>query len=554
MNLRNVRIGVRLAIGFGVILALLTVVVVTGNVINGNNTNTLTKALEATNAKTSLAYEMRGALLETAVAMRNTALQSEVAATQQEEEKVDAERKHYAVARDKLIATGLSEEEKKILANIQSIDKEMAEPFVQVIGLTRVFDAESAAKILASTIDPLSRKALAEITKLVEIQQAAATQMMLSTEAAGKKLQLQLYLIGAIALAIGMACAWVLTRSITNPLQNAVAVAERVAAGDLTSQVSVAGKDEVSQLLAALQRMNNNLFETVTKVRQGTDTIATASTEITAGNLDLSSRTEQQASSLEETASSMEELTSTVKQNSENARQANQLAISASDVAVKGGAVVTQVVDTMASINASSKKIVDIISVIDGIAFQTNILALNAAVEAARAGEQGRGFAVVATEVRNLAQRSAGAAKEIKSLIDDSVENVDAGTKLVDQAGTTMNAVVDSVKRVTDIMAEIMAASQEQASGIEQVNQAISQMDQVTQQNAALVEQAAAAAESLQDQARNLSEIVSIFKLDNSHGLGQVNRTIDIAPRDRAEPELLAHNTPRARIARSRTA
>jgi len=262
--------------------------------------------------------------------------------------------------------------------------------------------------------------------------------------------------------------------------------------------------------------MNDSLLKIVREVRLGTDTIATASTQIASGNLDLSSRTEEQASSLEETASAMEELTSTVKQNADNARQANQLAVSASAVAQEGGDVVGQVVATMGSINDSSKKIVDIISVIDGIAFQTNILALNAAVEAARAGEQGRGFAVVASEVRSLAQRSAAAAKEIKVLIDDSVEKVTSGSKLVEQAGSTMAEVVGSVRRVTDIVGEISAASQEQSTGIEEVNRAITQMDEVTQQNAALVEEAAAAAQSLQDQAGKLAQVVGVFKLERS--------------------------------------
>src|SRR5512147_2697308 len=259
--------------------------------------------------------------------------------------------------------------------------------------------------------------------------------------------------------------------------------------------------------------MNDSLVRVVSQVRSGTDTVATASSQIAAGNLDLSSRTEEQASSLEETASSMEELTSTVRQNAENAKQANQLAISASDVAGKGGAVVSQVVTTMDAINEASRKIVDIISVIDGIAFQTNILALNAAVEAARAGEQGRGFAVVAGEVRNLAQRSAAAAKEIKTLIGDSVEKVEGGSKLVAQAGQTMEEIVTSIRRVTDIMSEITAASVEQSQGIEQVNTAITQMDEVTQQNAALVEEAAAAAEALEEQAQNLSAAVNVFKV-----------------------------------------
>ena len=323
--------------------------------------------------------------------------------------------------------------------------------------------------------------------------------------------------IGSILFAIGL----MIARSVSRPIEQAVKVAQQVAMGDLTNRIEVTSKDETGKLMQALKDMNENLVRIVSNVHSGTNAIATASSQIAAGNLDLSSRTEQQASSLEETASSMEELTSTVKQNADNARQANQLAASASDIALQGGAIVVRVVHTMGAINDSAKKIVDIISVIDGIAFQTNILALNAAVEAARAGEQGRGFAVVATEVRSLAQRSAAAAKEIKTLIGDSVEKVDAGSKLVAQAGSTMDEVVNSVKRVTDIMAEIAAASQEQSAGIEQVNQAISQMDQVTQQNAALVEEAAAAAESLQDQASSLAQTVSVFKLDSKEGIGR---------------------------------
>lgn len=320
----------------------------------------------------------------------------------------------------------------------------------------------------------------------------------------------------AACVALGVMLALWISQLVSRPLNVAVKIAQSVAAGDLTRQIDVTSTDETGQLLQALKNMNGSLQKIVGDVRSGTNTIATASSEIAAGNLDLSARTEQQASSLEETASSMEELTSTVKQNSDNARQANQLAVTASDVAVKGGAVVAQVVSTMGSINESASKIVDIISVIDGIAFQTNILALNAAVEAARAGEQGRGFAVVATEVRSLAQRSASAAKEIKTLIGDSMEKVNAGSKLVGEAGATMDEVVVSVRRVTDIMGEISAASNEQSAGIEQVNQAIAQMDQVTQQNAALVEQAAAAAESMQDQAVELAKVVSLFKLETS--------------------------------------
>ncbi|RXZ32402.1 HAMP domain-containing protein [Oxalobacteraceae bacterium CAVE-383] len=319
------------------------------------------------------------------------------------------------------------------------------------------------------------------------------------------------------------------SRSISRPLDKCVGLAQMVAAGDLTGSIVVSSQDEIGQLLQALKDMNHSLGTIVTEVRLGTDAIAIASGEIATGNLDLSSRTEQQAASLEETASSMEELTSTVKQNSDNANQAKQLANTAAEVATKGGDVVNQVVQTMGSINESSRKIVDIIGVIDGIAFQTNILALNAAVEAARAGEQGRGFAVVASEVRSLAQRSAIAAKEIKQLIGDSVDKVTAGGTLVGQAGSTMVEIVDSIQRVSDIMAEISAAGREQSAGIDQINQAVGQMDNATQQNAALVEQAAAAAASLREQAGRLVQTVSVFKLND----GQ-----DAAPRQL--PEVVA--------------
>ena len=335
-----------------------------------------------------------------------------------------------------------------------------------------------------------------------------------SSAAASLQAQTRWVLLGGGALTMllaAMIAMW-LARNISRPLRSAIEVARQVAGGDLTVRVDVKSRDETGELMQALRDMAASLLRIVTEVRGGTDSIATASRQIAAGNLDLSSRTEQQASSLEETASSMEELTSTVQQNDENAREANGLAASASTVAGKGGAVVAQVVDTMGAINASSRKIFDIIGVIDGIAFQTNILALNAAVEAARAGEQGRGFAVVATEVRNLAQRSSQAAREIKELINDSVAQVESGARLVDDAGVTMREIVDSVRQVSGIVGQISAASDEQRAGIEQVNQAIVQMDQVTQQNASLVEQAAAAAEAMQEQAARLAQAVSVFR------------------------------------------
>ena len=371
---------------------------------------------------------------------------------------------------------------------------------------------------LFGTMLPKSQDLDAKLAELAHNKEAMAQETNLSNKSAYENSRATLLVLVALSALLGTGFGILITRSLTRQLGGepayAVEVAGRIAAGDLGTDVQLRAGDETS-LLFAMKSMRDRLARIVSEVRQGTDAIASSSAEIASGNLDLSSRTEEQASSLEETASSMEELTSTVKQNADNARQANVLAQTASTVAGQGGDVVAQVVQTMGSINDSSKKIVDIITVIDGIAFQTNILALNAAVEAARAGEQGRGFAVVAGEVRTLAQRSAAAAKEIKALIGDSVDKVETGTRLVDQAGSTMNEVVASIQRVTDIMAEISAASQEQTSGIEQINQAISQMDDVTQQNAGLVEEAAAASEALQSQAAKLAELVSVFRLDD---------------------------------------
>ncbi|MBB5369105.1 MULTISPECIES: methyl-accepting chemotaxis protein [unclassified Janthinobacterium] len=521
MGLRDFKIGTRLSIGFGSILIILVVVILSANGLNSRNKAELLAGLELADQKNTQAGLMKSAMLETGISIRNIGLQSDVGLMQAEEGKVQQYRKRYDGARDKLASLGLSDSEKTLMAHIATADREVDAAFKEAMAQVLAFNSEGASKVIATRIDPLNQKTLADINQLLELQQKAQQSFMDASLSADKRLMLMLFVLGGMAVALGACCAVFITRSITVPLSGALAVAQKVAAGELTSQVVVEGKDETSALQQALKDMNASLVKTVSDVRQGTQTIAVASNEIASGNADLSARTETQASSLEETASSMEELTSTVKQNADNARQANQLAVSASSVAEKGGNVVAQVVDTMGSIKDSSRKIVDIIGVIDGIAFQTNILALNAAVEAARAGEQGRGFAVVASEVRNLAQRSAGAAKEIKGLIGDSVEKVDAGSRLVDEAGQTMELIVQSIRQVADIMGEITAATQEQSHGIGEVNQAIAEMDQMTQQNAALVEQAAAAAESMQEQAQRLAGAVSIFKL-GSEGQARV--------------------------------
>ncbi|WP_394778157.1 methyl-accepting chemotaxis protein [Undibacterium sp.] len=458
------------------------------------------------------------------------------------------------------LATYLTPDEKKLADQYtEGRNKFSSEALKPALAAMHAKDAAKATEILNGAMSRLAGPLFTNMDGLIKIQldvgqsEYATSQKNFSTFRA---LSITAIVLG---LLLGAVVGYWLIQSISAPLDYAVSIAQTVAGGDLTQNIIVDTTNETGKLLQSLKDMNDSLITTVAEVRISTDTIATASGEIASGNLDLSQRTEEQASSLEETASSMEELTSTVRQNADNARQANQLVVSASDYATKGGKVVEQVVDTMGSIKESSRKIVDIIGVIDGIAFQTNILALNAAVEAARAGEQGRGFAVVASEVRNLAQRAAGAAKEIKELINDSVEKVDAGSKLVDDAGVSMNEIVTSVKQVADIMSEIAAASSEQSIGIEQVNQAITQMDQVTQQNAALVEEAAAAAASMQEQAAKLAEVVSVFKLVQ----GVSSQAAQAAPRAaghrisqpaQLKRPMLAASKPAAKAAPAKTA
>jgi len=515
MKIANLKIGTRLGLGFGVVIVLLLLVAFIAvsriNLIN-DATNEI---LNDRYAKVTMAQDIQTEVNLQARHLRNAIIgASDPAEVSASLAKLDESVKQNSAHLAKLKSMLNTEKGKALFDTLSERRSAYGSARDATVKLLLDGQADVAGKYLLKELRAPQNAFFEAIDAMADFQESLMNKSGRQAEADGAFAVRTTLALSAVAAVVAVLIGWLITRSITGPVNHAVALAQTVAAGDLSSRIEVDSKDEIGLLLQALKDMNQSLNNIVGQVRVSTDEIATATGEVATGNMDLSSRTEQQASALEETASSMEELTSTVKQNSDNARQANQLAVSAADVARQGGAVVDEVVATMGQINESAARISDIIGVIDGIAFQTNILALNAAVEAARAGEQGRGFAVVASEVRTLAQRSAGAAKEIKTLINDSVERVEAGNKLVAKAGTTMTEVVASIQRVTGIMGEITSASHEQEVGIEQINQAVAEMDTVTQQNAALVEEAAAATGALEQQAAQLAQVVSVFKLD----------------------------------------
>jgi methyl-accepting chemotaxis protein len=514
MYFKNLKIGTKLSLGFGALLALMTVLVA----VSLTSMSSVSGAMQFSNTlqteKLTPLYEAREALAQTVLAARNAFIFKDEKDAQKELAIVDEQTAIYLVALKKLQPVFVGNKDfEKVSSGLLKMAEELKRPrLYRESGKMQEF-----SDFLVDECSPLRRQIVTDIDVVLLAVKSENERAMQAAEEASSQSTNLIVVFAAIALLLCIGVAIVITRGLLKQLggepRYATEIADKIAHGDLSVDVQIKSGDQ-SSLLFGIKTMRDSLAGIVSQVRVGTNSIEMASTEISSGNLDLSSRTEQQASALEETATAMEELTATVKQNADSARQANQLAVSASDVATQGGDVVSQVIDTMGAINESSKKIVEIISVIDSIAFQTNILALNAAVEAARAGEQGRGFAVVASEVRSLAQRSASAAKEIKTLIDDSVGKVTSGSQLVEQAGATMNDIVASIKRVTDVVAEISAASQEQSDGIAQVNVAINQMEESTQRNAALVEQSTVAAQSLLSESLTLSTIVATFKLD----------------------------------------
>ncbi|MBI3284261.1 MAG: MCP four helix bundle domain-containing protein [Burkholderiales bacterium] len=513
----NLKIRTRLALGFGVVLLLMVVVAWLGYSRMQQVQGRLEEITSGTMQKIKLANTMRDSVRASADAIRNLALLIEENPVEVDIQRIVTERKKYDAAAAALAQLKTSEAGQALLKTVAAARQRSGPLIDKVQALAQDQKNAEGTAVWREQLHPEELKWQAGLEDMVQLQDAGAAQDNAEARAAYQNTVRLLLLLTLAAIAFGCALAYWIIQAISRPLISAVEISHAVAAGDLSMEIVVVGNNETAQLLIALRDMKDQLIHIVADVRENAENVAVASGQISQGNHEMSARTEAQASALEQTSASMEELNSTLNQNADHARHANQLAQSASSVAFKGGTVVSEVVDTMKGINDSSRQIADIISVIDGIAFQTNILALNAAVEAARAGEQGRGFAVVASEVRNLAQRSADAAKQIKQLISASVEQVEKGSVLVDQAGTTMQDIVESIRQVTTIIGEISATSIEQNAGIAQISQAVSEMDHTTQQNAAMVEESAAAAERLKELAQQLVGAMAVFNLGSVH-------------------------------------
>ena len=544
--MNQLKISSRLIVAFSVLVLLLVALAGIGLWRSASQRAELTDVVQRRMPLNKALNTVIDQVNEQAILVRNLAIFSSSAIKKSSLERIAAARADVVVQFKILESMINSSEGKALLDKMQITRVAFLKSGNEYIALVQQGRMEEALMFLEENFRPAQRAYQADIMAQMTLQERRANEAGARAEASAKALERDILIAASIAVLVAIFMAFSIIGSIVRPLRRAVEVSDRIASGDLSSQILVDSNDETGQLLRSMQKMQQSLVNTVSLVRQNAEGVASGSAQIASGNNDLSARTEEQASALEQTAASMEELGSTVRQNAENARAANELAVNASTVAAQGGEVVAEVVETMKSINASSAKIADIISVIDGIAFQTNILALNAAVEAARAGVQGRGFAVVASEVRSLAQRSADAAKEIKALITASVESVGQGSALVDRAGTTMTQVVQAIRNVTDIMGEISAASSEQSAGVGQIGEAVTQMDQATQQNASLVEEMAAAAGALNHQADELVKAVSVFTLGGSSAPASVSRLKDAAPARVPAARPLA--TPRVRI------